>query len=128
MSESDKVVLVLTEHADRLWQLEHHLLEAGYAVLSAKDPLQALDHLASAAVIDLLLVDEPFAGPLTGPELIEACLPRRPRMRLLVLSAQTDRAPQHAEAYPVLPKPLSLEQLGRAVLDVLRGPPVQPWL
>ncbi|SDI24824.1 Response regulator receiver domain-containing protein [Pseudomonas delhiensis] len=128
MSETDKVVLLLAEQADQLWRLEQLLLDHGYAVLSAVDRIQALEHLSSSVVIDLMLVDEPFAGPLTGAALIEACLPLRPLMRVLVLTQNTERSTLHAQAYPVLLKPVGLEELGLAIAVALRSPPVQPWL
>ncbi|MED5607439.1 MULTISPECIES: response regulator [Pseudomonas] len=128
MSETDKVVLLLAEQADQLWRLEQLLLDHGYAVLSAVDRIQALEHLSSSVVIDLMLVDEPFAGPLTGAALIESCLPLRPLMRVLVLTQNTERSTLHAQAYPVLLKPVGLEELGLAIAVALRSPPVQPWL
>ncbi|AMO76145.1 hypothetical protein [Pseudomonas citronellolis] len=128
MSETDKVVLLLAEQADQLWRLEQLLLERGYAVLSAGDTEQALDHLASSVVIDLMLVDEPFAGPHTGPALIQSSLPLRPLTRVLVLTQDPQRSATHGRSYPVLLKPAGLDELGLAIDVALHSPPVQPWL
>ena len=62
----NKIVLVLEEHADQLWRIEEFLLDRGYAVLSAASRDEALDHLASDAVIDLFLLSEQLEGPLSG--------------------------------------------------------------
>lgn len=128
MSETNKVVLLLAEQAGQLWRLEQLLLDRGYAVLGAGDAEQALEHLSSPVVIDLMLVDEPFAGPLTGAALIESYLPLRPLMRVLVLTQNPERSALHARAYPVLLKPVGLEELGLAIGVALCSPPVQPWL
>lgn len=127
MSLCDASVLVLEEKADELWRIEQYLLDKGHAVLSARNQEEALEHLGSGAVIDLFLVDEPITGPLTGNELIEACLPSRPRMRVLMLSSSQERALDHSSPYPTLLKPLRLDELGRAIDRALCRPPVKPW-
>ena len=93
----NKIVLVLEEHADQLWRIEEFLLDRGYAVLSAASRDEALDHLASDAVIDLFLLSD---------------------------SARVGIDP--AAPYPVLLKPVTLEELGKAIDLVLHSAPVCP--
>lgn len=110
----NKIVLVLEEHADQLWRIEEFLLDRGYAVLSAASRDEALDHLASDAVIDLFLLSEQLEGPLSGSMLIETSLPVRPRMRVILLSDSARVGIDPAAPYPVLLKPVTLEELGKA--------------
>ncbi len=109
----NKIVLVLEEHADQLWRIEEFLLDRGYAVLSAASRDEALDHLASDAVIDLFLLSEQLEGPLSGSMLIETSLPVRPRMRVILLSDSARVGIDPAAPYPVLLKPVTLEELGK---------------
>lgn len=127
MGLSDAAVLILEEKADELWRIEQYLLEKGHAVLAASSQEQALEHLASGAVIDLLLVDEQIAGPLSDDELLRVCLPSRPRMRVLVLSSSRERSLANDRPYPLLLKPVRLEELGEAIDCALRRPPLAPW-
>lgn len=124
---SNKMVLVLEETPEQLQRLEHHLLDQGHAVLSALSEEEAIEHLVSSSVIDLFFIDEQLTGPLTGAALIEACLPLRPRMRVLVMSPWAEKGEEGAP-YPVLPKSVDLDELEGAIQRTLRNPPVQPWL
>lgn len=124
---NNKMVLVLEETPEQLQRLEHHLLGQGHAVLSALSEEEAVEHLVSSSVIDLFLIDEQLTGPLSGAALIEACLPLRPRMRVLVLSPWAEGEEEGAP-YPVLPKTIELNELDGAIQRTLRNPPVQPWL
>ncbi|MCR3765204.1 histidine kinase, partial [Pseudomonas aeruginosa] len=126
MNRENRIVLVLEEHADQLWRIEEFLLDRGYAVLSAANRDEALDHLASDAVIDLFLVSEQLDGPFSGSLLIETSLPVRPRMRVILLSDSTRVDIDPAAPYPVLLKPVTLEELGKAIDLVLHSAPVCP--
>lgn len=121
------MVLVLEEAPEQLQRLEDHLLGQGHAVLSALSEEEAIEHLVSSSVIDLFLIDEQLTGPLTGAALIEACLPMRPRMRVLVLSPWAEKG-EEGGPYPLLPKSADLSELDGAIQRTLRNPPVQPWL
>lgn len=123
----NKMVLVLEEKPEQLQRLEHHLLGQGHAVISAMSEEEAIEHLVSSSVIDLFLIDEQLTGPLTGAALIEACLPLRPRMRVLVLSPWAEEGEEDAP-YPILSKSAGLEELEGAIQRTFSRPPVQPWL
>jgi len=124
---NNKTVLILEEKPEQLQLLEHHLMRQGHAVFSALSEEEAIEHLVSSSVIDLFLIDEQLTGPLTGAALIEACLPLRPRMRVLVLSPWAEKGEEGAP-YPVLPKSVDFDELEGAIQRTLRNPPVQPWL
>lgn len=127
MSLHDASVLILEEKADELWRIEQYLLEKGHAVLVARSQEQALEHLASGAIIDLFLVDEQIDGALTSMALLEACLPSRPRMRVVMLSSSREGVEDGHLSVLTLLKPIRLEELGRAIDRALREPPVTPW-
>ncbi|MFV3333023.1 response regulator [Pseudomonas sp. NY15437] len=128
MNLRDASILILEEQAADLQRLEHYLLEQGHAVLSASSLEAALDHLNSAVVIDLFLLDEQLAGPHSAAMLVEACLPVRPRMRVLGLSSSKPRVLDDSAPYPALLKPIRLDELERAIEFTLRSPAVTPWL
>ncbi|WP_448681141.1 response regulator [Pseudomonas nicosulfuronedens] len=127
MSLQEASILILEEMADELWRIEQYLLDQGHAVLSASSLQAALDHLNSGAVIDLFLLDEQLAEPHTALALVEACLPVRPRMRVLGLSSSESRVSTDAAPYPVLLKPIRLDELERAIEGALCRPAITPW-
>lgn len=120
-------ILILEEKADELWRLEQYLLDRGHAVLSASSLAAALEHLNSAAVIDLFLLDEQLTGPHTAGQLVEACLPVRPLMRVLGLSSSKPRVVDDSIPYPALLKPIRLDELERAIEHTLCRSAVTPW-
>lgn len=87
---------------------------------------EALDHLASDAVIDLFLFSEQLEGPLSGSMLTETNLPARPRMRVILLNDNARVGISPAAPYPVLLKPVTLEELGKAIDLVLHNAPACP--
>lgn len=99
------------------------LAEAGYIVLEAPDAPRAiqLSHETSAA-IHLLLTDVVMPG-MSGPQLAQELLPRRPEMAVLYMSGYTDGAlAAHGvleSGISVLHKPFTRDQLVRRVEDVL---------
>lgn len=127
MSLREASILILEEMADELWRIEQYLLDQGHAVLGASSLQAALEHLNSGAVIDLFLLDEQLAEPCTPLALVEACLPRRPRMRVLGLSSSESRVGADDAPYPVLLKPIRLDELERAIEGALCRPAITPW-
>jgi CheY-like chemotaxis protein len=62
------------------------LSEAGFEVLEAQDPAEALTVLKSDEQIDVLLTDVRMRGCMDGFELAEVAKRRRPELRVIVTS------------------------------------------
>ncbi|GIW72909.1 MAG: hypothetical protein KatS3mg102_2451 [Planctomycetota bacterium] len=106
--------------------LERVLAEHGYRVLVASDGAQAL---AAAErhpeTIHLLVTDVVLPG-MSGPELAQALLARRPGLRTLYLSGYPGRAVVRHEVLPegasFLSKPFRPADVLRRVREVLQAP------
>jgi DNA-binding response OmpR family regulator len=112
---------VRTMVRDVLELSDYNVLEAGDAEEAAR--VEA----ANAEPIDLLLTDIMMPG-LTGPELARQLGPRRPRMKILYMSAFTvvDLANQRVQldpGVPVLAKPFSVDALTKKVSALLAPSP-----
>jgi len=99
-----------------------------YSILEAGDAEEAFRvEAAHGEPIDLLLTDIMMPG-LTGPELARQLGPRRPRMKVLYMSAFTvvDLANQRIQldpGVPVLAKPFSVDVLTKKVSALLAPSP-----
>lgn len=98
------------------------LERAGYAVLVAADPLDALRIAGEAGPIDLLLTDVVMPH-MNGRELAERIRAVRPGLRVLFTSGYTDDAIlRHGvldEGVPFLQKPITPSALARRVRETL---------
>ncbi|MBI4255732.1 MAG: PAS domain S-box protein, partial [Candidatus Rokubacteria bacterium] len=122
-STTGTILLVEDQHEVR--ELAREILDAaGYTVLAAGDPQQALE-LARRhdGAIDLLLTD--VVMPLmSGRELADRLTPGHPGMRVLYMSGYTDDAIVRHGALDadtvLLPKPFTPDSLARQVQEMLR--------
>ena len=119
--------ILLVEDQHEVRELAREILDAaGYTVLTAGDPQQALE-LARRhdGAIDLLLTD--IVMPLmSGRELADRLTPGHPGMRVLYMSGYTDDAIVRHGALDadtvLLPKPFTPDSLARQVQEMLRRP------
>jgi CheY-like chemotaxis protein len=88
--------------------------DLGARVLTAEDGLTALDLLA-VEPIDLLFTDVRMPG-MDGIDLAQEAARRWPRLRIVLTSAYTDRAPDPTLFF--LPKPYRSADISRMLLDV----------
>jgi two-component system, cell cycle sensor histidine kinase and response regulator CckA len=126
ITHGSETVLVAEDEDTSRQAIAHLLAEVGYEVLEARDGQAALAIArAHSGPLHLLLSDVvmPVMG---GPELAKALLRERPDTRILYMSGYVDSpvvdhglldASQH-----LLAKPFSLEELLRAVRQVLDAP------
>src|SRR5205085_8006705 len=103
------------------------LRELGYRVLEAEDSSAALRVFgASAAEIDLLLVDVVLPGDLRGRDVAEQIAAIRPAVRVLYMSGYTANAIVHQgrldDGVHLINKPFTRDQLARKVAQVLGIP------
>jgi CheY-like chemotaxis protein len=116
--------ILLLEDDPALRELEQELLEgAGYRVLVAKQPEEALAAVFdSPDRIDLLLSDV-IMPRMSGPELAAKLVERRPELKVLYISGYTaDAVEKHGIRDPgvrLLQKPFTTEGILRAVRAVL---------
>jgi two-component system cell cycle sensor histidine kinase/response regulator CckA len=114
--------VLLVEDDPGLRKLEHLLLgERGYDVVAASTAAEALDLIAAADSIDLLLTDIVLPG-MSGPELAELAVRRFPEIAVLFTSGYTtntalrDRLRSRAA---FIEKPFDPDQLVAKVAELL---------
>ncbi len=118
--------ILLAEDEDQVRQIAGLILrEAGYRVLEARTPGEALEIVGShSGSIDLLLTDV-VMPKLNGRQLAERIQPLRPRMKVLFMSGYTDDVVlQHGildSAMAFIQKPFTPDSLTRRVRQVLDG-------
>jgi CheY-like chemotaxis protein len=95
------------------------LRAAGFAVVEAGHPRDALRVVCERCGIDLLLTDV-IMPDLSGPDLAKLVAAERPSIRVLFMSGYTGRAHESVEGGALVQKPFTPEMLvarARAVLD-----------
>jgi two-component system cell cycle sensor histidine kinase/response regulator CckA len=117
-----QTVLVIDD-AEGLRELAKRLLQRqGYSVLVAANAIEALALFERNGSTDLLLTDVVMRG-VSGPELANQPVERRPTLRVVYMSGYTDEAIVHhgilEPGVIFLNKPFTSETLGRKVRDAL---------
>ena len=121
---SGSVTILVVEDDDAIRNAVRRILEtAGYTVLAAATPMEAIELASNRQVpIHVLLTDVGLLG-VTGPQLAKLLVADRPGLRMLYISG-------HAEAHAVptgrvgpgtafLQKPFTVEALLRQVRELL---------
>lgn len=115
-------VLVAEDDAAMLEMVQRALTSDGHSVVGAHDGQEALDLLAgSGAAFDVMLTDIHMPG-VDGLELATKAVAMAPKLRILLMSADTDFAIPGAlkpHIAQVLSKPLALEKVRAAVRAAL---------
>ena len=119
--------VLLVEDDEDLRQLASEILKAaGYAVVEAADPLEALTVSdRGPEAIDLLLTDMVMPA-MRGPELAARLRPTCPALKVLFMSgytAETGAAAPAGEPSAFLQKPFTPHDLTKAVRDALTSGP-----
>jgi DNA-binding response OmpR family regulator len=115
-------VLIVEDEPALLEVVKAILRRAGYNPLTASDALEAiLLSRTFTSDIHLLLTDVVMPG-MDGFALAHQLLAERPEMRVLVMSAHT----QKCTRLPFLRKPFHREQLLENVRSVIAGPAASP--
>ncbi|GAA5786172.1 response regulator [Chitiniphilus shinanonensis] len=126
-------VLVVEDNPDMLDCVAEELQYLGHEVLRAGGVDDALRHLATEPVIDLLLSDLQLRAALDGAQLARLARTMQPRLDVVIMTGfdASQLADDGLERLTVLRKPYSLEELNRAVgtpprtgtaLDAAPGP------
>ncbi len=120
--------IFLVEDEDLVRDLASTILErAGYTVLAARSPADALDAASRVDVeIDLILSDVVMPG-MSGPAVVSQLLIRWPEARVMFMSAYPAGAIPQVGAPPsgtvFLAKPFTVDGLVNAVRQALESEP-----
>jgi CheY-like chemotaxis protein len=125
----ETVLLVEDDAAVRTF-MRRSLEAAGYQVLDAKVPSEAIELARTPQLaIDMLLSDVVMPA-MAGPDLAEELLSLRPRLRVLFVSGYTGDAGLRSGALPpgqgFLQKPFNGDELASAVRAVLDATILEP--
>ena len=115
-------VLVLEDDPAVLEVVRTSLVEAGYTVLTASGPAEALRLAAQAGESLKLLVSDVVLPSRTGPQTARAIASKVPGVRVLFISGWTDGGERAAAEFPgasFLPKPFSQAELRHRVREAL---------
>ena len=116
------VVLLVDDEPRMLSALTRTLRREGYAIETAADASRALDRLAEAPSVALVVSDHKMPGK-TGVELLTEVAGRWPGTARILLSGWVDEIPRaaltKARLAAVLSKPWDDAELKRAIRDAL---------
>ena len=123
IAEGAERLLVVEDDPDVRTYVVETLREAGYAVLEAKNGVEALSLLeANALKLDLLITDVVMPG-MNGRELAEKAIKRQPDLKVLYMTGYSRNAIVHQgrldAGVDLIQKPLSSEQIARSVRQIL---------
>ena len=115
------LILLVEDEAMVRAVAERALSRQGYTVLTANNGEEALELLENGEVPDLLISDV-VMPMMDGPTLVRAARERFPDLKILFMSGYAEEQLRNSidiDRVSFLPKPFSVQQLGRAARDVL---------
>ncbi|MBX3502023.1 MAG: PAS-domain containing protein [Alphaproteobacteria bacterium] len=119
----DETILVVEDEAPVRDTLSRMLGNLGYRVTGAASGPEALATLSARDDIDLLFTGLSMPGGLDGRALAAAAVRRRPALRVLYTSGNSQQAPGSPNPLdpdtPLLEKPFTLDELARSVRRAL---------
>jgi PAS domain S-box-containing protein len=122
-----ETILVVEDDDLLRGNVERHLTDLGYRVITSANGVEALTVLRTGLPIDLLFTDVIMPGGINGPTLAQAARALLPNLRLLYTSGYTENAIVHQgrldAGVHLLNKPYVRAQLALKVREVLAGPP-----
>ena len=120
----ESILVVEDEEAVRSI-IVHHLTDLGYRVRASANGPEAVAELDGPEPFDLLLTDIVMPGGMSGYEVADAAVSRRPAIKVLLTTgyagpARSSGAAKHPDA-PVLRKPFRKQELAEAVRIALQA-------
>jgi two-component system, cell cycle sensor histidine kinase and response regulator CckA len=117
---SRKTILLVDDHAPARKSMQRLLLDAGFHVHAASSAKQALKLFSEhSQAPDLLIADFMMPG-MSGQELAETLLRRKPGLKILLVSGYQDAPPgSAAHAVDMIRKPFSGTALIERVVEVM---------
>jgi DNA-binding NtrC family response regulator len=123
-AQSSVTVMVVDDDERGRWVTARMLRDEGYNVIEARSAEQALERLADATEVQVVLTDLAMPGGLHGLELAKMTVAAAPWRRVILMTGYDKLLPQLAETgtrFPLLMKPFSADQLARQIREVLGG-------
>jgi two-component system cell cycle sensor histidine kinase/response regulator CckA len=125
-AEASETLLLVEDEASVRELLRELLATAGYSVLEASGPAEALQIVQSRPQPIQLLITDVVMPEMTGPELARRLAEMRPGLRMLFLSGYTEGVVADkgllADGAHFLQKPFTGDALEAKVREVLDGP------
>ena len=123
-----ETILLVEDHAALLKFVKHVLEDAGFTVIAAGSPKEALRLEAEfPGTIDLLLSDVRMKG-MSGPTLAERLKERRPHLRVMLMSGYPDGALLVLNyGWYYIEKPFVGAQLVEKIKTILHGERGSAW-
>jgi CheY-like chemotaxis protein len=118
-----EIVLVVEDDADVRRHVVSQVKDLGYRVIEAADGPQALRLLDDGAPVDLLFTDVVMPEGMTGRQLADAAILRRPNLKIVFTSGYTENAIVHQgkldPGVHFLVKPYRRQDLARKLREAL---------
>ena len=119
------VTIMVVDDEERVRRLTARMLrDEGYHVLEAASAEQALERLADAGEVQIVLADVAMPGGMNGVELAEKVRAAAPSSRIVLMSGYDRLFPNWESIgarFPLLMKPFTAGQLFQQMSEVLRG-------
>jgi two-component system cell cycle sensor histidine kinase/response regulator CckA len=117
-------VMVVDDNDEGRWITARMLHDEGYEVIEADSGEQALERLAQAREVQVIVTDIAMPGGIDGIELANRIMAATPWRRVVLMSGYARVFPQlgsSAVQFPLLVKPFSPDQLAQQIREVLQG-------
>ncbi|HET6836696.1 MAG TPA: response regulator [Gemmatimonadales bacterium] len=118
------VTIMVVDDDDRVRRVTARMLrDEGYDVLEARSGEQALEQLAGAEQVQIVLTDIAMPGGMNGVELAEKVLAEAPWRRIVLMSGYDRLFPKWGSIgarFPLLMKPFKADQLIQQMSEVLK--------
>ena len=119
MEDPSSTILLVDDDADTRGSILRVLQKKGYRVLEADGPVEATEIAhRSGNEIDLVVLDVIMPG-MSGKELADTLHQQRPDTKIFLMSGYTGEKLADDNGWPVMGKPLDLEQLDRELRAAL---------
>ena len=123
-------VLVVEDDLNYRDVVARMLRDLGYRVLAAHDGRSALEKIALAAPVDIILVDVVLPGGMSGPEFAAEAVRRHPDVRIVYMSgyprAATAQRSGLRDGVTILEKPFRKAEFVAGLRSVLGEGPASP--
>jgi CheY-like chemotaxis protein len=127
VSSGGETILVVEDDEPIRQLILRQLGQLGFRVMAAANAGNALDIIDQDGPLDLLLTDVMLPGEMTGKQLADEAIQRRPALKVIYMSGYTENAiVHHGRLDPgvtLLAKPFRVSELVRTVSSVIAGDP-----